>query len=307
MKTKVHFKYFYGGFSPGHFFSMFPFIAENLEPSSEEDAELIVFSVWDDKPGSTLTPEDRKLGRFHHMPLIERNPSKVYLFWSGENVLADLERTDFAITHAYNINTRHLRLPYWVMALRSYGLTPETLELKSTYDASEIPEFGCNFIYSHPVQFREDFASKLSKYIDIVSPGLSWNNSSHVIPQGSKAKIDFQRKFKFTIAFENASEQGYTTEKIIDPLIAGSIPIYWGNDRANEEFNESCVLFYNNFQDADAVGSYINKLLNSPELYQKRRNARRFAAVTTPIIAEQAYVEHFFDRVFACIAQKRQK
>ena len=38
-----------------------------------------------------------------------------------------------------------------------------------------------------------------------------------------------------TIAFENSSFPGYTTEKIFEPMLEGSIPIYWGNPRVDED------------------------------------------------------------------------
>ena len=42
---------------------------------------------------------------------------------------------------------------------------------------------------------------------------------------------------------ENKNQYGYITEKIINPLIAGSIPIYWGCKNIDKYFPKDC--YYN--------------------------------------------------------------
>ena len=44
-------------------------------------------------------------------------------------------------------------------------------------------------------------------------------------------------QYKFTVAFENNSALGYNTEKLTDPMLAGSIPIYFGNPQIGRHFN----------------------------------------------------------------------
>jgi hypothetical protein len=43
-----------------------------------------------------------------------------------------------------------------------------------------------------------------------------------------KDKIALQAGFRFAICFENVSTPGYVTEKIIEALVAGAIPVYLG-------------------------------------------------------------------------------
>ncbi|GMI40647.1 hypothetical protein TrCOL_g10021 [Triparma columacea] len=40
--------------------------------------------------------------------------------------------------------------------------------------------------------------------------------------------VEVYRDYAFVVAFENVKEEGYFTEKLINPLLAGSVPIYWG-------------------------------------------------------------------------------
>ena len=52
-------------------------------------------------------------------------------------------------------------------------------------------------------------------------------------PNRLQGKLDFLRDYKFTLAVENNIWPGYTTEKLVDPMFAGSIPIYVGDPQAN--------------------------------------------------------------------------
>jgi hypothetical protein len=67
--------------------------------------------------------------------------------------------------------------------------------------------------------------------------------------------LDFINDYKFTIAFENSSNSGYTTEKLVDALGSNSIPIYWGNPNVDLEFNTRAFInchHYRSFQEAVA-------------------------------------------------------
>jgi hypothetical protein len=55
-------------------------------------------------------------------------------------------------------------------------------------------------------------------------------------------KRSFLRQYKFTVAIENYSQRGYNTEKITDPLLAGSVPIYWGNPEISRHINPDCFI-----------------------------------------------------------------
>ena len=50
-------------------------------------------------------------------------------------------------------------------------------------------------------------------------------------------KRAFLADHRFTIAFENESYPGYTSEKIAEPMLVNSIPIYWGDPLIGRDFN----------------------------------------------------------------------
>lgn len=109
----------------------------------------------------------------------------------------------------------------------------------------------CNFLYSNPVPYREEFFRELSKYKKIDAPGKSMNNHP---PIDSLYKGDvwdrkrlFLSEYKFTIAFENYSYPGYQTEKLYDAMREFSIPIYCGDPNISDIFNFDSFVDCNSF------------------------------------------------------------
>ena len=78
--------------------------------------------------------------------------------------------------------------------------------------------------------FRLEFIRKLSKYKPVDMGGKYGNNVGKAV----KDKIEFLSSYKFSISMENSSGDGYLSEKIIDSLIAGTIPIYYGDYLVDE-------------------------------------------------------------------------
>lgn len=111
------------------------------------------------------------------------------------------------------------------------------------------------------------------QYKKVDCPGMVLHNmDTDAIPSRwnenwYQGKIDFIKNYKFTIAFENCLMEGYTTEKLIHPFLAGSIPIYYGNPIVTEEFNKGAFIDCNAFDnDFDAVIEEVKRIDKDPEL-----------------------------------------
>ena len=74
-------------------------------------------------------------------------------------------------------------------------------------------------------------------------------------------------KYKFTIAFENSSMSGYTTEKIVQAFAARTIPIYWGDPNIDMFFNESSFINCQNHASFNDVLNCIVEIDNNPKLF----------------------------------------
>ena len=126
----------------------------------------------------------------------------------------------------------------------------------------------CNMVVSNvrdSSEKRIDFFKKLCEYKKVDSCGKSYNN----LPGGKPVedKLKFQEDYKFSLAFENSTHKGYTTEKITQAWAAGTIPIYWGDPSVSEQFNEKAFINCHAYKDWDAVIEKIKEIDQNDELY----------------------------------------
>jgi hypothetical protein len=186
------------------------------------------------------------------------------IFITGENIKSDFNYCDWAFTYELrNNHPRHYRLPL-------YSIFEDIIKLKEPKPPFE--EFlsskrkFCNFIYSNNLPSkRYEIFKKLSKYKKIDSGGRFINNMGKLVNN----KVNFLRDYKFTIAFENESYSGYTTEKIFQPMLANSLPIYWGNPEIHEDFNTKSFINCNDYKNLDDAVEQIILADKDDEIYYK--------------------------------------
>ena len=136
----------------------------------------------------------------------------------------------------------------------------------------------CNFVYynydqGNGAKLRQDFCSELMKYKHVDCPGRVMNNMSNKevgnrYGDWKRKKIEYLKKYKFTIAFENERVRGNIDEKILQPLVAGSIPIYYGAEDIGDYINKDCFIDTRDFDDDwNAVIERIKEIDNDIEKY----------------------------------------
>ena len=157
--------------------------------------------------------------------------NSVKIYFTGENNVPDFNIYDYAIGFQYvNFEDRYLRFPLYLFYIWE---NLENMNLKHISGSLTGRKF-CNFVYSNKQNadpIRDKFFFELSKYKKVDSGGRLYNNIGGPV----KDKCAFLRDYKFTIAFENSSVNGYTTEKVVEPMLVNSIPIYWGNKLIGRE------------------------------------------------------------------------
>ena len=72
-----------------------------------------------------------------------------------------------------------------------------------------------------------------------------------------KNKIKFLSSYKFSISMENSNGDGYVSEKIIDSLIAGTIPIYYGDYLVDEYINPKVYIMIKGQKDIHKKIDYL--------------------------------------------------
>jgi hypothetical protein len=176
-----------------------------------------------------------------------------------------------SFSHGLEFNPKHFRIPYWVYRFYEHGLKLSDLQNRKLDDVDKYytPRRFANFVYSNPFFFRREFANELStKYRKVdfggkVDTNLSDEERSEITPsklgrEGLTQKTTWLKKYRFTIAFENSSQEGYTTEKILDAFVGETVPLYWGNLRMKAEgFNSKAFL---NYFDTPGNDNFIGKI-----------------------------------------------
>lgn len=189
----------------------------------------------------------------------------VKICWLGENLQPDFNICDYAIGFSYmEFEDRYCRVPLYYFYLEDYAKARR----KHMFIESDLKgKKFCNFVYSNDLGSpkREEFYDLLSEYKAIDSGGKFRNNIGG--PVGDKYL--FQKDYKFSIAFENSSTSGYTTEKILQAFSAGTIPIYWGNPNVARDFNEKSFINCHQYKNFEEVVEVIKKIDQDDELFKQ--------------------------------------
>jgi hypothetical protein len=191
------------------------------------------------------------------------------IFFIGENVRPNYSLCDFSFSFDYLADPRNYRLPLYVFFGDMHQLTepkdPDRILAEKTR--------FCNFIYSNArAKERIEFFHLLNEYKRVDSAGKVLNNLGYVLEwgvAGNEGKLKFIRPFKFTMAFENASYPGYTTEKLVQPMLANSLAIHWGNPIVGRDFNTKSFINVHDYSSFEEAVDAIIKIDQDDALYKQ--------------------------------------
>ena len=240
---------------------------------------------WDEKPDFLFFGDT---GDSEHLLY----PSTtIRIFLTGENIAANWNEADYALTHERIWNERHWRVPLW-----RHWYDEEHTHVERDYDVvkSRVDRF-CNFIYSNDrAKKRIEFFRMLSNYKSVDSAGRMMNNIGGPVED----KRSYLARCKFTIAFENESHPGYATEKIIEPLLMGSIPIYWGDPQIDQDFNPDCFINVHRFGSLEDVVDEVRRIDHDDDLWRQYVTAPIFRDGRLPDKLSDQAVLLFFETIF---------
>lgn len=243
-----------------------------------------------------FSPEDNEftniLREKYDVEIVDTNPEYVFhssfgsnylkydcirIFYTGECITPDFNLTDYALAFdRITLGDRYLRMPLY--RLFQYRKKYDMLFDRPNFDSIDKSKEFCNFVVSNC--FADDIRLKiyeaLSRYKKVNSGGRFRNNVGGPVPD----KFEFQRKHKFSIAFENGVYDGYATEKIVDAFAAGTVPIYLGDPRIHLDFNENSFINGHRFGSLEDIVKRVEQLDNDDEKYLEMLNAN-------PIIEDQ--------------------
>ncbi len=110
--------------------------------------------------------------------------------------------------------------PYEFPDFRHMGLTPKP----------KSPKRVISMFFSNKKERsgRNRYAQELMEQMDVHSYGHFSRNRRLPNDSGRASKLQLLTDYKFNLAFENAIEKDYVTEKFFDPLARGCVPVYLG-------------------------------------------------------------------------------
>lgn len=190
----------------------------------------------------------------------------VKIYFTGENEAPNFIVCDYAISHHdIKFGNRHFRLPVYCYHNDSFNRLRCGERHRHTNPFHR--EFGSAVISNNfcAAPVRSDFIAALEKLRPIASGGRVNNNVGGPVDD----KIDFIGHYKFNIAMENSMVDDYTTEKLVDALYAGTVPIYWGNRKVGKQFNPEAFIDISDFDSFDSAIEYILRVDADEDLYNK--------------------------------------
>ena len=192
----------------------------------------------------------------------------IRIYHTIEQDLPDFNFCDYALGLA-NIEMpgRFMHFPHYVF----YNNLLQRYESLNTHidEKQVLNRDFCSYVVSNVSRNTNcrplDIFHQLNKYKQIASGGY-WNNN---VGGPVKDKLDFIKNYKFNLALENMDVDGYVTEKIMEPFVTRTIPIYWGNRQVKREFGEGGYIDISDFDTVERAIDYIKKVDNDDQLYME--------------------------------------
>lgn len=184
-------------------------------------------------------------------------------------------RSEYSISFDPHDDT-NFRLPLWQIYWLLWPELKDRLFNKKKHDNFE--RFAAFTVSNGSNMFRNVAFDQLSLYKRVHSYGKVRMNDLG-LKKASEGKYwrDAKDQFftdhphKFMMTFENTSHPYYCTEKIMDAFLAGSIPIYWGDSRVEQDWNPKAfinAMKHPNWVDivktADTNQSFFEDFYNEP-------------------------------------------
>ena len=227
--------------------------------------------------GCQLIADPRRLADAHvvifHIPTIpplagiSKYPGQIWVAFCLESevnypCLSSLEfMRQFDLTMTYRL---HSDIPalyiglHTLAALRRPPL-PKTEDASAVYFASNGAD-KCE---------RMGYVRDLMQYLQVDSYGKCLANRTLAEDRGRVTKLETISHYKFTLAFENSISRDYVTEKFLDPLTAGSVPVYRGAPNIDDFTpGEHCFINAADFDNPRELSEYLMYLATHDAEYE---------------------------------------
>ena len=220
-------------------------------------------------------------------------------FINGELSIHNPRLMDYSVLLTHSSAPHHYRTHQTLFTFDKNQFFNE----RKTYKRCSKDRF-CNFLYSHPIPYRNHFARQLMKRKRLDCGGYCLNNSEMVMGSYENNKqLEYLSHYKFTICIEHTRYPSYVTEKIYNALRAGSVPIYWGAPDIAHDVNPQAFINVDDFPDIDAAIDYIMKVDQNPQLYERYLQAEPLTSDSYILQDSETRLNQFYKKALHEIAQ----
>ncbi|WP_296736121.1 glycosyltransferase family 10 fucosyltransferase [Mesorhizobium sp.] len=196
-------------------------------------------------------------------------PNQFWVAWSMESIVNTPVMLDASFMRHFDITmTYEMGSDVWVPYLPRAGwwdAAQRAPVLPKAEDAPAVHFQSSSFNKSG----RDTLIAELSRHIAVDCYGRYRPNRKIQGPDlGPQTKLETISRYRFCLALENSIAPDYVTEKMFEPLAAGTVPVYLGAPNVAEFVPDNCYI------DAAAVGStaelaaYLRHLIETPREYE---------------------------------------
>ena len=222
--------------------------------SSPDDATVLVESIFGE-----------------HSYLYHKKWSSTFLFTGETHYCNHTHMSEFDCVLGFEEprDNRYVQCPLYLLYLQSNPLILEQIRdsgssvtpAPPTPPPSHATAVITNSVHGHE---RMRFTQRLEEKMSVFYGGRYKNNIGGPIAGhfNSPAIIDFYKRGKFAITMENSNGPYYITEKLVNGLRAGVIPVYWGTDRVSEFFNPRRFFQLKSGATDEDISELIEKMCN---------------------------------------------
>jgi len=231
--------------------------------------------------GFAQEPPDNSFLRLTHNNFIQYAIEHIGKYFIGS--VRNLPATLFVGHHGFLFHD----IPPHINTLIPSNQKPKLMSIMVSYKKNTIGHIYRHALVSHilkykwPIDIWGNGADEYNKknVIGMVMSGSSASGDgepSKYIKGNFKSMGEMCKEYAFTIAIENTSHDHYFTEKIINPLIYNTIPIYWGCRKIDEYFPRQAIRLTGNIN-SDIV--LIHRVLRNPQYYMNEYKINREAVL----------------------------
>jgi hypothetical protein len=252
---KVYFNGFWGGF------------IERTDPISVDFFTNLLFDIYGEQVSITESLDDANIlveCAFTNKYFVNYKAWDASFLFTGEsyhNAPKNTYSSYTCILGPEQTGGNFVAFPFYVLYMKLYPHNMAFSPTKSITNNNTAAVIG----YHHD-SARCHFLDALEKRMPVLYGGRYKNNIGGKIEGhfASDSLCDFYKGSKFVVTMENTKIGHYITEKLINGLRAGIIPIYWGSSHIAEYFNTKRFLILED-DSVEQIDAVIDRMANMSE------------------------------------------